>query len=139
MASQLAVPVLEQLKSLHTGGGAFYFRTELKSPTAPEKKASWVKVFSAALEKASGRELVNSTSDYEVELRLIEGKNGGFVPLLKLFTLKDGRFSYRKESYAAAMAPSRQPFLWNLPAPGSWKAHRSWIPSAAWEPFWWSV
>ena len=37
-----------------------------------------MKMFSAALEKASGRELVNSTSDYEVELRLIEGKNGSF-------------------------------------------------------------
>ena len=36
VASQLAAPVLEQLKSLHTGGGTFYFRTELKSPTAPE-------------------------------------------------------------------------------------------------------
>ena len=117
VASQLASPVLEQLKSLHTGGGAFYFRTELKSPTAPEKKASWVKVFSAALEKASGRELVNSTSDYEVELRLIEGKNGGFVPLLKLFTLKDGRFSYRKESYAAAMAPVQAALLMELARP----------------------
>ena len=32
-----------------------------------------------------------------------------FVPLMKLFTLKDTRFSYRKESYAAAMAPFHRP------------------------------
>ena len=117
VASQLAAPVLEQLKSLHSGGGAFYFRTELKSPLAPEKKTAWVKMFSAALEKASGRELVNSTSDYEVELRLIEGKNGSFVPLMKLFTLKDTRFSYRKESYAAAMAPVQAALLMELSKP----------------------
>ena len=74
-------------------------------------------MFSAALEKASGRELVNSTSDYEVELRLIEGKNGSFVPLMKLFTLKDTRFSYRKESYAAAMAPVQAALLMELSKP----------------------
>lgn len=139
MASQLAAPVLEQLKSLHSGGGAFYFRTELKSPLAPEKKTAWVKMFSAALEKASGRELVNSTSDYEVELRLIEGKNGSFVPLMKLFTLKDTRFSYRKESYAAAMAPVQAAFSWSFPNLGLWMGLRFSIPSVAWELFWWSV
>ena len=117
VVSQLAAPVLEQLKNLHSGGGAFYFRTELKSPLAPEKKTAWVKMFSAALEKASRRELVNSTSDYEVELRLIEGKNGSFVPLMKLFTLKDTRFSYRKESYAAAMAPVQAALLMELSKP----------------------
>ena len=52
-----------------------------------------------------------------MELRLIEGKNGGFVPLLKLFTLKDGRFSYRKESYAAAMAPVQAALLMELARP----------------------
>lgn len=116
-AEKLAKGILEQLKSLHEGKGPFYFRTELKSPLNPEKKSAWVKNFSAAMEKESGRELINAPSDYEVEIRLIEGKDGSCVPLLKLFTLKDTRFSYRKEVIAASMAPDRAALLVELAGP----------------------
>lgn len=36
---------------------------------------------------------------------------------MKLFTLKDTRFSYRKESYAAAMAPVQAALLMELSKP----------------------
>lgn len=117
IAQKLAGSILEQLKSLHEERSPFYFRTELKSPLAPEKKAAWVKNFSSAMEKGSGRELLNDPSDYEVEIRLIEGKDGSYVPLLKLFTLKDVRFSYRKEVIAASMAPDRAALLVELAGP----------------------
>ena len=95
-AEKLADSLKEQLLSLHEEKAPFYFRTELKSQMEPEKKSAWVKSFSSALEKESGRMLINNPSDYEVEIRLIEGKDGSFVPLLKLFTIKDYRFAYRK-------------------------------------------
>ncbi len=116
-AEQLAEKTVAYLEQLHKEKAPFRFRTELKSSLLPEKKADWVKTFSAALEKASRRRLVNSTSDYEVEIRLIAGKEGSFVPLLKLFTLRDTRFAYRKETVAASMAPDRAALLAELAAP----------------------
>lgn len=116
-AEQLAEKTVVYLEQLHEGKAPFRFRTELKSSLLPEKKASWVKAFSAALEKASRRKLVNSISDYEVEIRLIAGKDGSFVPLLKLFTLQDTRFFYRKETVAASMAPDRAALLAELASP----------------------
>ena len=48
----------------------------------------------------------NSNSDYEVELRLIERKDHTLVPMLKLFTLPDTRFAYRKETTAQSTSAS---------------------------------
>jgi len=117
VAQKLAEALNEQLYALHEEKAPFYFRTELKSQLDPEKKSSWVKNFSAALEKESGRTLINNPSDYEVEIRLIEGKDGSFVPLFKLFTIKDERFSYRREVIATSMAPDRAALLMELAAP----------------------
>lgn len=117
MGEQLAGKILDQLKSFHKEGSPFCFRTELKSSMDSEKKAVWVKNFSAALEKESCRELVNAPSDYEVEIRLIEGKDGSCVPLMKLFTLKDERFAYRRETIAASLAPDKAALLVELSRP----------------------
>ena len=49
---------------------------------------------------------INSATDYEAGgRRLLERKDGGFTPFLKLYTIKDKRFSYRKEFVSSSIAP----------------------------------
>jgi cyclopropane fatty-acyl-phospholipid synthase-like methyltransferase len=48
--------------------------------------------------------LLNTESDYEVELRLIERADHSVIPMLRLFTLPDQRFAYRKETTAQSTA-----------------------------------
>lgn len=84
----------------------FRFRITVIGKMPLDKRSAFIRKCSFALEQASGRKLLNSASDYEVELRLMERKDGTFLPLLKLHTLKDPRFSYRRESIAASIHPS---------------------------------
>lgn len=97
--------LLDLLKKSHKGEAPYYFRVEMKSKRALDEKSSFVKKLSSQIEKLSNRKLINTTSDYEVELRLIENKEGEFNILLKLFTLKDERFSYRKEVIPTSIRP----------------------------------
>lgn len=89
----------------HKGNPPFYFRVELKSKRQLDAKSTFVKKVSSQLEKLSGRRLVNTTSDYEFELRLIESKDGNCNVLVKLYTLQDVRFAYRKEVMPTSIKP----------------------------------
>lgn len=97
--------VLEFLQARHKETAPFYFRLEVKSKMPLDKKSSLTKKMAAELERLSSRQLINSTSNYEVEIRLIENKEGLFNVLLKLYTIKDERFSYRKHAVAASISP----------------------------------
>ena len=99
--------LLKLLDKLHRGekNQPFYFRVELKSTLDMEKKGKFVRRFSAELERQSGRRLINSASDYEIELRLIENKDHELNMLLKLYTINDERFSYFKKHIAASIKP----------------------------------
>ena len=70
-----------------------------------DKKVKIVIRFSCELERLSGRKLINSASDYEIELRLIENKEHKLNMLLKLYTIEDDRFSYFKKHIAASLKP----------------------------------
>jgi tRNA G10 N-methylase Trm11 len=109
--------LLPFLKSCHKGEGTFYFRVELRGKMDLDQKAAFTKKFAKTLEQASGRELLNSTSVYEVEIRLLHKKDGTFVPLLKLFTLKDKRFAYRKQTLAASIQPVNAALMMQLLKP----------------------
>lgn len=87
------------------GGRPYYFRVELKSILDMEKKGKFVRRFSGELERLSSRKLINSASDYEIELRLIENKEHKVNMLLKLYTIEDDRFSYLKKHIAASLKP----------------------------------
>jgi len=50
--------------------------------------------------------MVNTPSDYDIEIKLLERKDGTFMPVVKMYTLEDVRFSYRKESISASIHPS---------------------------------
>lgn len=96
---------LKFLKDRHEGNPPFYFRLEIKTKMDANKKATFAKRLAATIEEKTERMLINSTSHYEVELRLVENKEGSFNILVKLFTLKDERFVYRNESVAASIRP----------------------------------
>lgn len=89
--------LLKLLARSHEGNPSYYFRVELKCRMDHSKKSAFTRRLSSKIEKLSGRKLINTTSNYEFELRLIENKEGNCNVLIKLFTLKDERFSYRKE------------------------------------------
>lgn len=101
----LAKAVLAHLIRFHEGEPPFVFRIELKSHLEQEKKGVYIRRISDAMERVSAGRLINSAVDYEAEVRLLERRDGTFVPMLKLFTIPDKRFAYRREAVAASMTP----------------------------------
>lgn len=95
----------ELVRKLHTGNPPYYYRVEWKSTAAPEEKGNFIRKVTEAFEDASNGVWINTTTDYELELRLIRKKDGGCLVMLKLFTLKDKRFAYRKETVASSISP----------------------------------
>ena len=97
--------LVEYLNKRHNGTAPFYFRVEIKSKMPMDKKSQFIHRFASELERVSNRQLVNSTTNYELELRLIPNKTGTYNTLIKLFTIKDERFSYRKEFQSSSIKP----------------------------------
>lgn len=108
--------LLTFLEERHRQKAPFYFRVEMKWKGALEKegeketgvleeKQKFVKKFAEELEAKTGQRLINSPISYEVELRLVENKEGRFNVMVKLFTLKDERFSYRREVVSSSIRP----------------------------------
>ena len=109
--------ILELLDSLHVGEGSYYFRIECKSTMTLEERSAFTKKLATELEGLSKGALINSTSDYEVELRLIANKEGEFFPCLKLTTIQSNRFAYRKNAIAASIHPSTAALIMEVAAP----------------------
>jgi len=86
-------------------GQAYRFRVEYRGAMEAEQKGKFLRQLSAEIEALSKHRLVNSTSDYELEIRMIENKEGRLNLLVKLFTLADERFAYRNEAVAASIRP----------------------------------
>lgn len=105
------------LSESHKEPAPFYFRLELKGRMELDKKSSFAKKFSAELERLSGRTFINSPGDYEVEIRLLEIKEGGFAAFFKLFTVPMKRFSYRKHAIASSIHPATAAMLMELAKP----------------------
>lgn len=97
--------IADFLEDYHKKGGAFLYRIEVKGTMPLEKKGPFIRKVAEALEEFGDGRLCNVTAGYEAELRLLQRKDGSFVPMLKLFTLPDTRFAYRKEVTAASIAP----------------------------------
>lgn len=93
------------LSENHSGTAPFYFRVGISGAMPMEQRSEFAKKVSLSIEGAFGRELLNSTSHYEVEIRLIQNREGSFMPCLKLFTIPDRRFYYRRYHVAASMKP----------------------------------
>lgn len=105
------------LAESHKEDAPFYFRLEVKSRMELDKKSAFAKRLGAELEHLSGRRLVNSTQNYELEIRLIETKEGGFTAFYKLFTIPMKRFAYRRNAIAASIHPAAAAMLVELAKP----------------------
>ena len=108
---------LNFLEKRHEGGAPFYFRLEVKSKMDLSRRSTFAKRLGNEIERLSKRTLINSVNNYEVELRLIENKDGNFNVLVKLYTLKDDRFAYRKESIATSIQPVNAALAMELARP----------------------
>lgn len=97
--------LLSWLSERHDGEPPYYFRVELKSKRPLNEKSAFVKRLSGQIEHLSERRFTNSVENYEIELRVIENSEGNCNLLLKLFTLKDERFLYRKEVVPSSIRP----------------------------------
>lgn len=97
--------LLAFLEKSHIGKTPYYFRLEFKSKRPLDERSAFVKKLSGQIERQSGRKLINTTSDYEVEIRLIENKEGNCNLLVKLYTLQDERFAYRREVMPTSIRP----------------------------------
>lgn len=106
--------VLALLDSLHKEQGEYYFRIECKSAMDLEKRSAFTRKLATELESLSKGQLINSTSDYEVELRLIANKEGLFFPCIRLLTIKNQRFAYRKNAISASIHPSTAALIMEL-------------------------
>ncbi|MEG1947579.1 MAG: methyltransferase [Lachnospiraceae bacterium] len=109
--------LLELLDQGHQEGGTYYFRLGLHSKIPLDVRSEFAKKCGFELEKQSNHRLCNSTSDYEIEIRLMESMDGTFLPLVKLFTLPDTRFSYRKNTVAASIRPAQAAVIAALARP----------------------
>ena len=113
----LQTDLMELLETLHEGAAPYYFRIDCKSKMELSERSAFCKRLAAELEEKSGGLLRNAPSAYEIEIRFVENKEGSFYPLLKLHTLPDKRFAYRKYTVAASMAPVQAAICMELAAP----------------------
>lgn len=102
----LSSNLIELLEDSHREAAPFYFRVELRGIMDAAEKAKLAKNLAQELEQKSGGKLQNSTTDYEVELRLARTKDGTFYPCVKFYTIPDNRFDWRKRTISASMHPS---------------------------------
>jgi tRNA G10 N-methylase Trm11 len=106
--------LLEFLTKRHKGDAPFYFRVEVKSRLPLDKKSEFAKKLSAEIELQSERKFINNPSNYEFEIRVIQNKEGNFNLLVKLFTILDDRFTYRKHITATSIKPSNAALVMEL-------------------------
>ncbi len=97
--------LLAFLKENHKGETPFYFRIEMKARMELSKRSTFAKRLAYEIEQLSDQQLINSTSHYELELRLIENKAGLLQFLVKLYTIQDDRFAYRIETLPTSVRP----------------------------------
>lgn len=97
--------IMDYLGARHEGGGTWRFRIDIHTRDEAKPKAALAKAMAAELEALGHGQLVNSVSDYEIEFVLMEGRDGRVFVYLRLHTLEDERFAYRKNHVAASMNP----------------------------------
>ncbi|MBR6006330.1 MAG: methyltransferase domain-containing protein [Clostridia bacterium] len=89
------------MPAVHAGEPPFRYRIEIEGEL-PGERTAFKKTLRDLLDDGM---LVNAPSDYELELRICAAP-GGTRLYLKLLTVKDDRFLYRKETIPASMNPA---------------------------------
>lgn len=106
--------LISLLESTHDGACPFYFRLGVKNKMSLEQRSIFAKKIASSIEKFTNRKLINSTSHYEFEIRLIEGKSGNYHLLVKFYTFDDHRFNYRREYIPTSIKPVNAALLVEL-------------------------
>ena len=106
--------ILAFLQECHKEMTPFSFRVEVKAATP---QTEYAKKLAMALEQGSGYALMNSTKEYEVEIRLLASKEGGYALFLRLKTILMKRFSYRKNAIAMSIHPATAAMIMRLAKP----------------------
>ncbi len=109
--------ILPLLKKCHKEDTPFYFRLEMRSGMTLEERSRYTRKTAFAIEEGSNRMLLNSTDEYEAEIRILTNKEGEIRAFLKMNTIKMERFAYRKEAIAASIHPSAAAMLMHLAKP----------------------
>lgn len=104
--SLLGGNLMQLLQGYLRGGPPYYFRIEEAPLPGQEKNADFIKKVAFALEEGSQYQLSNAKDHYEVEIRLVQNKKGGYTPFLKFYALPLHRFSYRRNVVASSIQPS---------------------------------
>lgn len=112
----LRAGLLEWLLLVHEGEAPFYFRIECRRYPDGER-GNFIRSVASYIEELSGRTLLNSTDQYEFEIRLNLNQDNTIFPCVKLYTIPMRRFSYRRASIAASMHPSYAAMLMQLAKP----------------------
>ena len=106
--------LLAFLEECHKEAAPFYFRLEVKAATP---QMEYAKKLATALEQCSGYTLINDTKNYEVEIRLLAAKEGGYAAFLRLKTIPMKRFAYRKNAIAMSIHPATAAMMMRLAKP----------------------
>ncbi len=112
-----ALDIPDLLDLMHEGKGIYRYRLDVRGEADPADKARFIRRCSEALDRLSGGKLLNSTSDYEIEIRLVQRKDGTAIPMISLFTVADRRFAYRKEYVADSISPVNAATVMQLARP----------------------
>lgn len=108
--------IIETLKKHHKETHPFIFRVDVKGVKEPAKKNKLAQRIAMTLEDESGGLLLNDSSYYEIEIRVIVGKKGSRV-FIKLNSYADERFKYRRYAMATSMQPSKAALMMHYVKP----------------------
>lgn len=92
------------LRDIFSGNSPFTYRMQIKTSDSKDYDEQ-VKEITAAIDDALPNDLVNTTGDYQIELRVIIKRDGTFSVYLRPCIIKDLRFKYRVNSTSDAMKP----------------------------------
>lgn len=92
--------MLDFMKSTHEGTPPYRYRIEIDGEI--DDRTAYKR---AVRDLIDDEEIVNAPSDYEIELRIVPLGNASRL-YLKLYTFKDDRFFYRKQTIPASMNPA---------------------------------
>lgn len=114
LASSNLLPLLEKC---HREPGPFYFRLDIRNGMDLKERSRYALKAARAMEEESARQLINSTDDYEFEVRILAGKDKKMRAFLKMNTIPMERFNYRLHTISSSIHPSTAALLMELAGP----------------------
>ena len=99
------------LRRMHREGGPFYYRIESTADAAYQSRLA------KAIDMHFAGRMINSPNDYDVVIKLIPTKNDNFFVCMRLCSIQDNRFAYRKNVLPTSMHPSQAALIVSLAKP----------------------